>query len=169
MVTISKTEHSFDGFNGSLLTSIRWDLSDPSNPCSILKIDAGLLSWLTKVIQWLTILHMITIVELPEFTRRIRNLLGDDERNSLIDYLAAHPASGVIIRGTGGIRKLRWRREGTGKSGGVRVIYYYYNDNFPLFLLTIFGKSEKVNLSQSERNELAKLTQILIKSYGDKS
>jgi len=111
---------------------------------------------------------MITIVELPEFIRRIRSLLSDDERNSLIDYLAAHPASGVIIRGTGGIRKLRWRREGTGKSGGVRVIYYFYNDNFPLFLLTIFGKSEKVNLSQSERNDLAKLTQKLIESYGDR-
>lgn len=112
---------------------------------------------------------MITIVELPEFIRRIRSLLSDDERNSLIDYLAAHPASGVIIRGTGGIRKLRWRREGTGKSGGVRVIYYFYNDNYPLFLLTIFGKSEKVNLSQSERNDLAKLTQMLIESYGDRT
>jgi len=112
---------------------------------------------------------MITVVELPEFIRRSNKLLNEDERNSLVDYLAAHPASGVLIRGTGGIRKLRWRREGTGKSAGVRVIYYYYNDKFPLFLLTVFGKSEKTSLSQSERNELAKLTRRLLENYGDTS
>ena len=112
---------------------------------------------------------MITVVELPEFIRRSNKLLNEDERNSLVDYLAAHPASGVLIRGTGGIRKLRWRREGTGKSAGVRVIYYYYNDKFPLFLLTVFGKSEKTSLSQGERNELAKLTRRLLENYGDTS
>jgi hypothetical protein len=112
---------------------------------------------------------MITVVELPEFVRRVNKLLSEDERNSLVDYLAAHPASGVIIRGTGGIRKLRWRRKGTGKSAGVRVIYYYYNDKVPLFLLTVFGKSEKTSLSQGERNELAKLTRKLLESYGDAS
>ena len=70
------------------------------------------------------------------------------------------------MRGTGGIRKLRWKRVGTGKSGGVRVIYYFYNTRYPLFLLTIFPKSEKVNLSQAERNALRKLTSILIETYG---
>jgi len=77
-----------------------------------------------------------------------------------------NPASGVIIEGTGGIRKLRWKREGSGKSGGVRVIYYYYNESYPLFLLTVFGKSEKANLSKRDHNELAKFIRILIKSYG---
>jgi len=128
-----------------------------------------LFSYLTKVIQWLTISLVITVIELPEFIRRVNKLLSEDERNSLIDYLAAHPASGVLIRGTGGIRKLRWRREGVGKSAGVRAIYYYYNDKYPLFLLTAFGKSEKASLSKSERNELAKLTRKLIESYGDTS
>ncbi len=73
------------------------------------------------------------------------------------------------MQGTGGIRKERWKREGTGKSSGVRVIYYFYNEHYPLFLLTILGKSEKVNLSQAERNELAKLTRILLESYGKRS
>ena len=77
-----------------------------------------------------------------------------------------NPASGVIIEGTGGIRKLRWKREGSGKSGGVRDIYYYYNESYPLFLLTVFGKSEKANLSKRDHNELAKFIRILIKSYG---
>lgn len=111
---------------------------------------------------------MFTIVELAEFIRRSKKLLTGEEVSSLINYLATHPTAGVLMQGTGGIRKLRWKREGTGKSSGVRVIYYFYNEQYPLFLLTIFGKSEKVNLSEAERNELAKLTHILIKSYGDK-
>ncbi len=70
------------------------------------------------------------------------------------------------MTGTGGIRKLRWPTQGKGKSGGVRVIYYYYNKSIPLFLLTVFGKGEKVNLSKAESNELAKLTKLLRDSYG---
>ena len=65
------------------------------------------------------------------------------------------------------IRKLRWSAQGKGKSGGVRVIYYYYNKSIPLFLLTVFGKGEKVNLSKEESNELAKLTKLLRDSYGE--
>ncbi len=66
------------------------------------------------------------------------------------------------MQGTGGIRKLRWGRGGRGKSGGVRVIYYYHDARIPLFLLTIFGKNEQANLSQAERNELAKLVELLV-------
>lgn len=110
---------------------------------------------------------MITVVELPEFVKRSERLLKEDERKNIINYLAAHPAAGVVMKGTGGIRKLRWKKEGSGKSGGVRVIYYYHNQQIPLFLLTVFGKSEKANLSKAERNELAKLTRILIESYGE--
>ena len=70
------------------------------------------------------------------------------------------------MQGTGGIREFRWACGNKGKSSGVRVIYYYHNESMPLFLLSIFGKSEKSNLSKSERNELAKLTTILVKNYG---
>lgn len=111
---------------------------------------------------------MITIVELPEFIRQSKKLLTENEQSNLINYLATHPTAGVLMQGTGGIRKVRWKREGTGKSSGVRVVYYFHSERYPLFLLTIFGKSEKVNLSQAERNELAKLTRLLIESYGDK-
>ena len=71
------------------------------------------------------------------------------------------------MQGTGGIRKLRWAAGGRGKSGGVRVIYYFHNKSLPLFLLTLFGKNEKVNLSKSEYNELTKLTNLLVKNYGE--
>ncbi len=112
---------------------------------------------------------MITIVELAEYVRRSRKLLSEDESRNLINHLAAHPKAGVIMRGTGGIRKIRWKRAGTGKRGGVRVIYYFHNERVPLFLLTVFGKNEKVNLSHTERNELAKLVQILVESFGERS
>ena len=78
--------------------------------------------------------------------------------------MAAHPAAGDIMQGTGGIRKLRWSAQGKGKSGGVRVIYYYQYVTMPLFLLTLFGKGEKPNLTKAERNDLAKFTSLLIKN-----
>ena len=112
---------------------------------------------------------MQTIVELPEFIRTSEGLFSDEEKRSLINYLAAHPQSGDLIRGTGGIRKLRWAIQGKGKSGGARVIYYYHNETIPLFLLTAFGKNEKTNISPAERNDLAKLTNLLQTHYGDKN
>jgi len=84
----------------------------------------------------------------------------------VIDHLAAQPRAGDLIQGTGGIRKLRWARGGRGKSGGVRVIYYFHSDRIPLYLLTVFGKGEKADLSKGERNELAKLVDVL-KRYAE--
>lgn len=109
---------------------------------------------------------MQTIIELPEFLKRSSNLLKDDEKVSIINYLAFHPLSGDLMQGTGGIRKLRWSAKSKGKSGGVRVIYYYHDATMPLFLLTVFGKGEKANLSEAERNELAKFTSLLLRHYG---
>ena len=109
---------------------------------------------------------MQTIVELPEFIKRSDKLLSVTEKDELINHLAKYAKSGDLMTGTGGIRKLRWSAQGKGKSGGVRVIYYYYNKSIPLFLLTAFGKGEKANLSKAERNELAKLTKLLKESYG---
>lgn len=105
---------------------------------------------------------MQTIAELPEYQRRAEKLLSDEERQRIVDCLAFQPKAGDLIRGTGGIRKLRWKREGHGKRGGVRVVYYYYDETIPLYLLTVFGKGEKDNLTKAERNELAKLTKVLV-------
>ncbi|MES9904400.1 MAG: type II toxin-antitoxin system RelE/ParE family toxin [Sedimenticola sp.] len=109
---------------------------------------------------------METIVELPEFQRRAASLISEHEKQGIINYLAAHPQTGILMQGTGGIRKFRWTSGNKGKSGGVRVIYYYHNETMPLFLLSLFGKSEKTNLTKSERNELAKFTEHLVKNYG---
>lgn len=109
---------------------------------------------------------MQTVVELPEFQRSSSALLSTIEKDGIISYLATRPNAGAIMRGTGGIRKLRWSTPGSGKRGGIRVIYYFYNESMPLFLLTVFGKSEKDNLTRSERSELAKLARILKSKYG---
>jgi len=105
---------------------------------------------------------MITIAEVPEYIRQAEKLLSEAERQDVLSYLSAHPKSGDLIEGTGGIRKLRWGRGGRGKSGGVRVIYYYHSELMPLYLITLFAKNEQDNLSKSERNELAKLVDVLI-------
>jgi hypothetical protein len=81
-----------------------------------------------------------------------------------MDYLAAHPKAGVVMQGTGGIRKLRWVRESMGKRGGVRVIYYYHDERMPLYLLTIFGKGEKDNLTKAEQTALRRLVRMLIET-----
>ncbi len=121
-----------------------------------------------KVIHWLT-LHLCIIVELPEYKKRVEKLLSEEENKQIINYLAEHPKAGVLMQGTGGIRKLRWAKEGSGKSGGVRVIYYYHSEEIPLFMLSLFGKNEKANLSKAECNVLNKLTKILADSYGRQS
>ena len=70
---------------------------------------------------------LVSIAELPHYIRLAEKLLSEDERRDVIDYLAEHPKAGDLMEATGGVRKLRWRRGGQGKSGGVRVIYYYHD------------------------------------------
>ena len=109
---------------------------------------------------------MQTVAETPEFSRKVRKLIGDADYRALVAYLAEHPKSGDLMRGTGGIRKLRWARDNAGKSGGVRVVYYFHDERIPLYLLTVFGKNEKANLSQADRNTLAQLVSLLVRAAG---
>jgi hypothetical protein len=112
---------------------------------------------------------MQVIVEVPEFTKRAEGLLTDQEKMTLIEVLARQPTLGVLLRESGGIRKYRFPRGNKGKSGGVRVVYFYYNETKPLFLLTIFGKSEQSTLSSEQLRHLAKLSKQLIRYYGHKN
>lgn len=111
---------------------------------------------------------MLTIAEVPEYIRRSEKLLTEEERRDIVDYLATNPKAGDIMEGTGGVRKLRWGRQGRGKSGGVRVIYYVHSELMPLYLLTLFAKNERANLTKAERNELAGLVDILVSAWLEK-
>jgi len=108
----------------------------------------------------------VSVVETPEFLSATRKLMDDEERAALVDFLAYNPTAGNLIQGTGGIRKLRWSLEGRGKRGGARVVYFYHNTDLPVFALTAYAKNVRANLSQSERNDLRRLTKLLVESYG---
>ena len=106
-----------------------------------------------------------TIVETPEFLARARGLLTEHERSELVDFLAQNPTAGDLMQGTGGARKLRWAAKGKGKRGGARVITFYGGAEVPAFLLTVFGKGERANLTKSERNELRTILAHLVTEY----
>lgn len=106
-----------------------------------------------------------TVVELPEFLRRAKAIMSEAERAALIDYIAANPEAGVSLGG--GLRKVRIAREGGGKSGGYRTIYVFGGAHVPLFLVTVFAKNEKDNVSRAEQAGLVALSKALLASYGD--
>jgi hypothetical protein len=109
---------------------------------------------------------MHTVVETLEFRADARRAgLSPDDLSALIDAIARNPQSGDIIKGTGGARKVRMAGRGKGKSGGYRVITYFGGGDIPVFLLNIFAKSERVDLSQAERNEMRKQLRGLIEDY----
>lgn len=68
----------------------------------------------------------------------------------------------MLLRGTGGVRKVRFARDGGGKSGGFRVVYFFHDLEMPLYLLTLFAKNAKSSLSQAETNQLRELTRVLV-------
>lgn len=98
---------------------------------------------------------MQTVVETPVFLRRAEKLLTKDEHDELIAYLATHPLAGDEIVGTGGVRKVRFGANGKGKSGGVRVIYYFYDRDMPIYALLIYGKNERADLTPEQRKSVA--------------
>jgi hypothetical protein len=82
--------------------------------------------------------------------------MSDDEYAGLQWHLVWHPESGDLIKGTGGLRKLRWKGSGRGKRGGVRIIYYYKNNKGEIWLLTIYAKNEAKTLPLSVLREIKK-------------
>jgi hypothetical protein len=98
---------------------------------------------------------MLTVVETSAFARRAEKLLSIEEHEELLFYLALHPQSGDEIPGTGGVRKVRFAARGKGKSGGVRVIYYFFDEVNPLYAIFLYGKNEQANLSPEQKREVA--------------
>jgi hypothetical protein len=108
---------------------------------------------------------LITVVETPEFLRRARAVgMSDEDRAALVSLLASDPAAGVALGG--GLYKMRLARPGGGKSGGWRVLHFFRNEGMPVFLLSVFGKNEKANISAAERAELAAICDLIAETYG---
>jgi hypothetical protein len=108
----------------------------------------------------------ITVVEVEPFPSRAAEVWSDDERMAFISFIANSSDAGDLIPGSGGVRKVRWSRSGTGKRGGVRVIYYFHDESIPLFLLTVYPKSRKDDLSAAELKAIKKLVSVLRSTYG---
>lgn len=107
---------------------------------------------------------IVTVVETPEFQRRARTRMNEVERLALIDFIARNPGAGVSIGG--GVRKVRFARDGGGKSGGYRVIHFFGgDDDMPIFLITIFAKNEKANLTRTETEMVKALGKLLADNY----
>jgi hypothetical protein len=97
---------------------------------------------------------MFTVVETSLFQKQWRYYWTEEERGEFAAYIASAPEAGVVVPGSGGIRKVRWKRPGSGKSGGVRVIYFARNEAEEIVLLTLYAKSELDNLTGSELKEI---------------
>jgi hypothetical protein len=103
----------------------------------------------------------MVFIETPTFTRPIAALLDDDEYAKLQQELVKRPDAGDLISDGGGIRKLRWKRAGTGKSGGIRVIYYWLTEDDRLLTLVAYPKSVKDSLNDKETAILRRLVKEL--------
>lgn len=108
----------------------------------------------------------MVVVESAAFIAKAKGCMSDDERMAAIDSIAAAPEMGDLMEGGGGIRKMRFAVGGRGKSSGVRIVYYYHCPDVPVFLLTVFSKNEKANLTKAERNMLAIAAKRIAIAYG---
>ena len=90
---------------------------------------------------------MLTFVETRLFTALVAQYLSDDDYRALQHTLAANPEAGDVIRGSGGVRKLRWGLAGRGKRGGIRVIYYLRTRHGEVWMLTLYAKNEADSIS----------------------
>jgi hypothetical protein len=99
----------------------------------------------------------MVFIESPIFTADVMELLSDEEYAELQEHLAHWPDAGDLITQTGGLRKVRWRVEGSGKRGGVRMIYYYVVAQAQIRMILIYRKGTKDNLTPREKAVLRKM------------
>ena len=93
---------------------------------------------------------MFIVVETLVYSRKAERLLSEDEREEIAAYIALNPTAGSVVRGAGGVRKVRRPRLGSGKRGGVRVIYYNRVQDREIWLLTLYSKSERATVPAHE-------------------
>lgn len=100
---------------------------------------------MTTIVQWRIL--SVKIIETSFFTKRAKYLISDDDYRNLQNEIIREPEKGKIIRGSGGLRKIRWTRPGLGKSGGLRIIYYWIKAKEIILMLLIYSKTEQDDLT----------------------
>jgi hypothetical protein len=104
---------------------------------------------------------LLTVAEMNLFVRQAADIWTDEERLAFVDFIARNPEAGDVIPETGGVRKVRWSRAGSGKRGGVRVIYFYHHADAPLYLLMMYAKARREDLSPAEKRTVCEITAAL--------
>jgi hypothetical protein len=110
----------------------------------------------------------VSVMELAGYQRRAGELLTKAEQDAVIDLIAYEPTCGDLISGTGGLRKVRIGRGASGKRGEARVIYYFYNGDFPAVLMALYAKNEKADLTARDRRGLASSLKEIMASWQKK-
>ena len=103
----------------------------------------------------------ITVAETPLFVRQAEAVWDDAEREAFVQFIARNPTAGDLIPETGGVRMVRWTRAGSGKRGGVRVIYFYHDAGRPLYLLMVYAKARREDLTANEKRAVRALAAVL--------
>ena len=99
----------------------------------------------------------------PTYERAIRKLLGEEARREMEESIVAAPDAAPVIRGTGGIRKLRWAGSGRGKRGGIRTVYFYHAEPDAIYLLTAYAKADREDLTPADARALSRLVAAIKK------
>ena len=97
----------------------------------------------------------LTVVETPQFLRQADDVWTDAERAEFVDFIALDPEAGDAVSDTGGVREVRWRRQGMGKRRGARVMYFYRNPATPPFLLMVYAKAVREDLTAEAKKAVA--------------
>ncbi len=104
-----------------------------------------------------------TVVETPAYLTAAHGVLSEAERIEVVTLVAENPQAGVPLGG--GIRKMRIARAGRGKRGGARIVFLFAGEDIPVFLLTVFAKNEKTDLSARERTALITAAKQMVEEY----
>ena len=111
---------------------------------------------------------LVSVVETDLYVARASRLLTEDQRNEVVDTIAADPDGGVVVPGTGGLRKLRIALRGRGKRGGGRVIYWFHSLGYPAVLMLVYAKNEASDMTPEQRKRLTELSITFVAHYGNK-
>ncbi len=112
---------------------------------------------------------MQTVIETDDFLKDAKAAgLSEEDRKEIVDFVSENPLVGDGMAGTGGARKFRFAAKGKGKSGGVRIITFYSGSDIPVFLLNVFAKGDKTNLTKAECNALKSILRDIAKAYRER-
>jgi hypothetical protein len=113
--------------------------------------------------------HLVGVIETGPYLAEARRLMSEEERGAVVDMVAADPEAGVVVPGTGGLRKMRIGLGGRGKRGGGRVIYWYHSEGCPVVLLFVFAKNQAEDLAPGRRRLLMRIAASLNEEFGSQA